>query len=193
VRLFLAVNLSEDAIEAAGAWMRALSTRLGPRRTGELKLVEASQLHLTIHFFGEVPEPNIDKLRATLSDPLRLPPYELETGAAGTFPSSGQPRVLWLAIGGGRDETIALHDAIQNRLAATPLVYRTEARPFAPHLTVARVRHDAQSGLGRDLARALRAEPPPATRSYVDRATLYRSHPSPRGSRYEAICHAPLV
>lgn len=58
--------------------------------------------------------------------------------------------------------------------------YAPQARPYLAHVTVARV------GKGQ---RALAVPPPPPTLTLADTAsvTLYRSHLSPRGSRYEAL------
>jgi 2'-5' RNA ligase len=192
VRLFLAVDLTAALTAAVDDWIRRLARRLGPRRAAELKLADADRLHLTLHFFGEVAEPDVDDLCAVLGVPFDSAAYDLELGAPGTFPSAGRPRVVWLGLDRGQDETIALQKAVATRLHAAPFMRSPDARPFHPHLTVARVRPGARPGLARDLSAALDAELPPGGACRVDRVTLYRSHLSPRGPSYEALMQVPL-
>jgi 2'-5' RNA ligase len=96
--------------------------------------------------------------------------------------------VLWLpprrphalAIGlVDRDRQLgAVQAALAGALAAAG-VYEPEARPFRPHVTVARPR-------GRSLARTELAAPPPLA-FVVLSLSLYRSRTEPGGARYEAL------
>jgi 2'-5' RNA ligase len=63
-------------------------------------------------------------------------------------------------------------------------VYEPERRPFWPHVTLARVRGAGRGGGPRVEPIAL--APPEATFD-ARQVTLYRSHLSPRGARYEPL------
>lgn len=64
-------------------------------------------------------------------------PLELAVGEVGSF--GRPPRVIWLGLGGpGREALEALAAALD--AAAADLGFPPEARPFTPHLTLARVR-----------------------------------------------------
>ncbi|MDQ6806449.1 MAG: hypothetical protein M3065_16120, partial [Actinomycetota bacterium] len=59
--------------------------------------------------------------------------------------------------------------------------YRPEARPFLAHITLARVAKDERLRAGP------LPPPPPIVLADTATVTLYRSHLSSRGSRYEAV------
>jgi len=60
-------------------------------------------------------------------------------------------------------------------------LYKPEKRPFWPHITFARVKRGERRP-------APIEGPPPATDPFeATDVTLYRSHLSPRGARYEAL------
>ena len=67
------------------------------------------------------------------------------------------------------------------RALADARLHRPEKRPFWPHVTVARVKR------GERRVPALDAPAPPAEPFVAPVVTLYRSHLSPRGARYEAL------
>jgi 2'-5' RNA ligase len=83
-----------------------------------------------------------------------------------------------------------LHAICSERLQ--PFGYEPEGRPFAAHLTIARFT-DVRSAESRAIRAAvadLRVEP---MRWTVERVTIFRSHLSSRGPRYEPLAHATLV
>jgi 2'-5' RNA ligase len=70
--------------------------------------------------------------------------------------------------------------------ACRPLGFEPDARPFRPHLTIARLRRPAAVGDVLD-----RIELPPL-RFDARELVLYRSHLSQQGARYEALARLPL-
>jgi RNA 2',3'-cyclic 3'-phosphodiesterase len=184
MRLFLALDLPRDVKHALGEWIRRLIRTLGPHRSAQIKFVDAENLHLTLRFFGEVDPPGFESLVAALDRPWSVAPFELELGSTGTFPPRGRPRVVWIGATAGREASIALYDEARLRLqnAGFPDI---DPRPFSPHATIGRVRDTARSGLGSDLTAALAATALPVLRCTIDRLTLFESHLSPRGPRYE--------
>jgi RNA 2',3'-cyclic 3'-phosphodiesterase len=182
-RLFVALDLPEAVISALVAWRRPVVSE-----TDGLRAVAPEALHVTLCFLGSRPEEAIDPLAAlvegcatsfggvaglALGEPLWLPHQ--------------RPRVLAVALEDRHGQLGALQECVVGRLAADGW-HDPEARPYLPHVTVARVR----SGDGRSPSgRALPA--PPALAFDGAAVTLYRSRPHPDGSRYEPLSVSRLA
>lgn len=181
-RLFVALDLPEEVVEALVAWRARLL-----REHDVLRPVRPQALHATLCFLGRLDERAIEPLGALVA---------AVAGEAGAAPRLALGEPLWLPRRRPRVLALALRDAsgALGRLQATLAArlagdgwYEPEARPYLPHVTVARVRGEAA-------APPRRAAPPavPAL-AFAGRAlTLYRSHPHPSGSRYEALSRNPL-
>jgi 2'-5' RNA ligase len=83
----------------------------------------------------------------------------------------------------------AIHAELNRRL--TPFGYEPENRPFNAHLTLARVK-DVRGG-ARDVRKIVSALVGSSRTCHVTHATLFQSHLSPKGSRYEAIARIDLA
>jgi RNA 2',3'-cyclic 3'-phosphodiesterase len=173
MRLFVALELPEDVRAALTAWT--------PSAPG-LRAVPAAQLHVTLAFLGERPEPQAARVAALLPGVGRAV-AQLTLGAPLWLPAR-RPRVLAVAIGDGDGALAALQrDLVAGLVEA--IGFAAQRRPFLAHVTVGRVRGD------RDGAAAARDEPldpPPAVGAFSAAAlTLMRSRLSPHGARYEAL------
>lgn len=132
----------------------------------ELRWSRPDQWHLTVKFFGPVPDP--DPLAAQVADVVRRhEPFSLSLGGAGAFPSPRRASVLWVGVGEGSDALGSL---------AAPLL--DDDRPFRAHLTVAR------ASKARDVRRVVEAldecgESEPWT---VDEVVLFDSDTRPEGA-----------
>ena len=153
----------------------------------DVKWAEPSNLHWTLHFFGETPRERVPGIEAVMKAAAGgSAPFELELGEAGAFPSKRAPRVLWLGLGSGEDALGALATDLRKRLADKG--FEVEARPFRAHLTLGRVR-----GLKRvqALGRALEDVRVRASMR-GERLELVRSWLGPTGPRYETILSIEL-
>jgi 2'-5' RNA ligase len=112
-------------------------------RTGnEVKWVEAENLHVTLLFLGEVDEravPDVCKAVSAVAQEQAAFLMSIET--AGCFPNPRRPRVLWVGVGEGSQEVVALHDALEPPLLDLGC-YRREGRQYTPHITLGRVKSD---------------------------------------------------
>jgi 2'-5' RNA ligase len=187
MRLFVAVEISEEARRAASATADGLRTAIGPAL--KARWVPAENLHLTVRFIGHVDDARAPSVIGALAVPLDVPAFDVELGGCGVFPSSGPPRVLWIGLTRGLPHLAAMHEAFNARLR--PFGFEPESRAFNAHLTLARVK-DAPKGAAAAVREALRAAAPPVTRVDVSRATIFASHMSPKGPRYEPLAHAEL-
>lgn len=158
------------------------------RLRADLKTVEASQLHFTLSFLGNVP----DEARAALGDAIReaargVPAFDLELRAVGAFPSARRPRVVWAGVADPKAIS-ELATLVRAELAKRDLP--RDDKDFRAHLTLARVR--SEKGV-EDLVSFLRHHGHDDLGSiHVSEVVLYRSVLSPRGPAYEALETAPL-
>lgn len=134
--------------------------------------------HLTLKFLGWVEEERADEISAAVQRAASgRSAFDAGFAEVGGFPNLGRPRVLWVGLGEGAEETTALAAEVERELA--PLGFEAEGRPFHGHLTLARFK------------RPKRIEVPtvevPRNRFRVTELTLFRSHLHPEGARYEAL------
>jgi RNA 2',3'-cyclic 3'-phosphodiesterase len=182
-RLFFALLPTQPTRAALAAWQEAV---LGGRE--ELRLPPAESLHVTLTFLGARPEPEIAAIAAAGLSAVdgRAAPRPRPGGLVGV--PRRRPRLLALDLVDPSGLTEALATAVAGALAAAGL-HEPEGRPFWAHLTVARVR----GGRTGTAATARALERPRGELSALpaelgfDRIALMRSHPGPRGARYEAL------
>jgi 2'-5' RNA ligase len=182
MRLFIAVELAADTVRAATRVSTALRRETGSHLRATW--VAPDNMHLTVRFIGHVDDGRVPGLLEALTPPLDMPEFDVELGACGMFPPSGSPRVIWIGLTLGLLPLTAMHAEFDRRLM--PFGFEPETRPFSAHLTLARVK-DAPRGMGAALRETLRAVTPSAPRSHITRATIFQSHLSSKGPRYEAL------
>ena len=191
MRLFLAADLDDAtraAATAAVARLRASAEAQQPGTARGVAWVKPPNLHLTLHFLGEVDEARWPGLREALAPPLEHPAPRLALEGWGTFPPRGPARVIWMGVAGDAGALGAAHSTLGDRLRRFGIVI--DARPFSAHLTVGRVK--VPSGLFWNRLCAA-AEPPASGEWAVPACTLYQSHLSPAGSAYSARLSIPFA
>ncbi len=101
MRIFAAIDLSDDARAAIAAEQAAIVKALGDDAR-DVKVVRPEHMHLTLAFAGDA----TDAVGAAIVENMHLEiphaPFELAFGGVGTFPPRGAPQVLWLGVIGGR-------------------------------------------------------------------------------------------
>jgi 2'-5' RNA ligase len=187
MRLFVAVEIDGDVRRLAGEIQAELEGRLAPVLT--TRWVPPDNMHLTVRFIGHVDDARAPAVIEMLTRPLDVAPFEIELGACGMFPPTGSPRVLWIGLAQGLTSLALLHHTFNQRLR--PLGIDPEARPFRAHLTLGRIK-EAPGGCSRAVRDALRSIAVPPLRFDVGRATVFQSHLSPKGSRYEPMGFSSL-
>jgi 2'-5' RNA ligase len=185
MRLFTAVELSDDARAAIASEQEKLATVLGAVARS-LRFVHAGHMHLTLVVIGEIADARTGPIVEVMSADIAQAPFGVVFGGMGTFPPSGAPRVLWLGVVRGAQELIELAALVARRLAAGGVA--VEPRAFRPHLTLARWRERSHAGRPR-----LAESTDVVARVDVGAVTLYRSRLSPAGPSYTALAHARLI
>ncbi|MDQ6857375.1 MAG: RNA 2',3'-cyclic phosphodiesterase [Chloroflexota bacterium] len=183
MRLFIAVPLPRELTDRAAALL--------PPALPALKPVRPELMHITLAFLGWTADDRLpDVVAAARAATARHRGFDLTMAGAGRFPASGRPRVVWLGIGAGAEPLAALAAEVARALRAAQLTF--EDRPFAPHLTLARLRVEASASEWRTVAAAIDGLTVPALRTHVDRIAVVESVLSPKGPRYTARAELPL-
>jgi RNA 2',3'-cyclic 3'-phosphodiesterase len=148
--------------------------------------IARDNLHLTLKFLGGVEAERLERIGIALAAAAAVSqPFDLEVRELAAFPTPARARVLWAGVGAGGEAAAALVARIDAALA--PLGFPPEARAFAAHVTLGRVRTPHASPA---LAGVLHAGV--LGRQRVTAASLMRSDLSPRGARYTELAHLPL-
>jgi len=150
----------------------------------DVRWVPVGNIHLTLKFFGNIPETAVGTINASTRAVTRdMQPFDLQIRRLGAFPGINRPRVVWLGL---EEPTGALAD-LHRRLEAAfhAIGYPSEDRAFNPHLTLGRVR----SNQGRDRLSQMLAQVtvPEFPQFRVTVLTLFRSTLSPQGSIYTPV------
>jgi 2'-5' RNA ligase len=148
-------------------------------------------------FLGEIAEDRLVGAKAALARAARAPEspgptapraFRLELDGLGAFPPHGPVRVVWAGCGAGAEALGDLASAVEEAFAAEG--FPPEARPFSPHLTLARVKDPVA---GRKLARALASVPAePFGSVAVSSLVLFRSELTPRGAEHAELLRVAL-
>jgi 2'-5' RNA ligase len=140
LRTFLALDPGKPLHE------RLLSLQEKLAESGaDVKWVESANLHLTLHFLGEVEDRDLAGICRVTSDvAANLERFTVSLHGVGCFPNPRRPRVIWVGVSEGREAVMELHAALEQPLLDLGC-YRRESRPFTPHLTLGRVNSDKGS------------------------------------------------
>jgi 2'-5' RNA ligase len=136
MRLFAAIPMPKPAREAL------LDVLAELRQTGwPVRWVGEGNLHLTVKFYGDVPDHDVPLLGEGLAAAVRgTPVLAMQLTGVDAFPALRRPRVIWAAV----DAPPAL-ELMQHRVeqAAATAGYPPEGKAFRPHITLGRLKSGA--------------------------------------------------
>lgn len=175
-RLFAAIEVPEELQAALAALRQPLPGA---------KWVQAENLHLTLRFVGDVPNPVAaefaDGLAAVAADC-----FELTIAGLGAF-GGNDPKSLWAGV----DPSPALDSLARAcERAARAAGLPPDSRKFAAHVTLARMRHSRPEQVAKVLQRNGRFHLPPFM---VERFVLMSSRPNVGGGPYVVEEAYPLA
>ncbi len=180
VRLFFAIPVPSAVRDALSGVMTDM--RRGVR--ARVRWAPPEGIHMTLHFLGHQDESiasRIDELVAPLAPQFHAVAARL--GSVGFFPDAEHPRVVWVGIEEAGETLPTLHARLGREI--TRLGLDVDARPWSPHLTIARLELPLPSS-----AFAARV---PDIQFLIDRFCLYRSDLSPGGATYTELRSYPLA
>ena len=183
MRLFIAVPLPQELTDRAAALL--------PAALPALKRVRPELMHVTLAFLGWTPDERLDTVvEGARAAVVGSQAFDLDFAGAGRFPATGRPRVVWLGIRAGEQALAGLAGSVVAELRRRELTF--DDRPFAPHLTLARLRADASGPEARTVAAAVDGVVVPELRAHVDRISVVESVLSATGPRYTTRAEAPF-
>jgi 2'-5' RNA ligase len=189
-RTFVAIELGE----AARVYLRGEIGRLG-RAVPAARWVNPDGLHLTLAFLGELDDARLAEVVPAVTEAtVGAEPFTLTIGALGTFGTPRAPRVIWAGVGGALRPLGALHQRLAAALALRG--FALDARPYSPHLTLARVSAPLPPEQLRWLAALVSdatRQPVRAPEIHVIAVSVMKSELTRPAARYTRLAAVPLA
>lgn len=182
LRAFIAVELGEALRRALGEVQAQVRAAVDL----PVRWVEPEKAHLTLKFLGDIDEGQVEAIVSAMADiASQAQPMTVALGDVGGFPTLARPRVLWVGLRGDVGPLTDLQQALERRMES--LGFAAEGRPFAPHLTLGRVRGGDRSRHLEEAA-GLAADAPTAEAvQRVDRISLMQSTLRAQGPEYRSL------
>ena len=176
IRLFAAVEVPHPIAEGLVRRQQGLpGARWRPQEA----------LHITLRFFGEMPESQAAELDVQLSE-IGAPAFDLELAGVGAFGEGGDVRAVWAGV----EASEPLNQlAARCEAAARRVGLEGEKRAYRPHVTLAYLRRPDPNRVGAWIANHNLLHSPPFRVGWFG---LYSSWLSKDGSRYELERDYPL-
>ena len=188
VRTFIAILIPDKTRRALAECIQQLSG-LAPQG---VRWVDPEGIHLTLRFLGDIPVERIeDVLAAQGAAAGSCEPFSLQLSGLGMFPNADRPRVLWAGVSGDMDALRLFQEEVEAQLERVG--FPRDRQPFAPHLTLGRIRDRASSAERKRIAAATdsvalgHAMPWVVEESHLIRSTL-----TPQGAIYTSLGAARL-
>lgn len=182
LRLFFGVTLPPPIGSALGIW-QAQAERIAPQLRG----TQVEGLHFTLAFLGQTDEQAARQVQTLLGE-FELQPMTLALDRVPVVvPPSGQPRLIAGQLRSGIEDLTGLQANLARKLEAGRF-FKPEARPYWPHITLARTRNPRRGERPLRRVEGLPQLPEDATSTFNPVAvTLFKSDLRPRGAVYTAI------
>ncbi len=170
MRVFIAIDMPESV----SAHLRTLQSQIkGARCT------LPSHFHLTLRFLGDIDEQDLPGIKERLAL-VKFGAFDARVRGIGTFPGGARVSIIWAGL-----EPADLLGALQKSISRALVgIGAPEDFPFAPHITLARVKTAEDKSALFSSIRAMRAEP---LTFRVDRFRLYESTLTPDGPAYKSL------
>lgn len=149
----------------------------------KIKWVETHNMHITLKFFGDTSDSEIDTIEKIVAPIAReTPSFHVKVEGTGFFGKSRQPRVLWFGINdGSRLKNVGNH--VLNALEKAG--FEKERNEFNPHLTLGRIKFIKDIELFREVIEDFRNEE--IQESEISEIILFESILHPGGPEYNPL------
>jgi RNA 2',3'-cyclic 3'-phosphodiesterase len=188
LRAFIAVEIPQHTRQMIERQSARLRQSLGDDL---VRWVPSENMHLTLKFLGDVASSHLNFLKQMISQTADShAPFDLQVGGLGCYPNPRSPRVIWIGI--HAPPTLA---SLQKNIEAgsVRLGYERDERAFSPHLTIGRVRQNANpADLPKVRAALSSIQFGDMEIARVDSVHLFKSDLTPSGSIYTNLFSAPL-
>ena len=181
IRSFIAIQLAPDVNRHSTRMLQ----RLRQSNDG-IKWVPTDNLHLTLKFLGDVDNTEVPDVCNVIHKVCsHHPPFHLDFGGTGAFPSIERPRILYAGV---EDSSGALTEIV-NRLEKdlADLGFKPEPRDYMPHLTLGRTRGGSRRASGEVLARLMAESETELGTMTVDSVQMFASFLDKQGPTYQVM------
>lgn len=128
MRTFIAVSFSKEYEK----YVKSIQKQL---KSEDLKFIEPSNVHLTLHYLGEIDFKQMHKVNSIFEEVLKdIKPFILTTGYFDSF-KKGTKHIAYQRIEIGEDDLSHLFEVLRIGLKKNDLPYHES---FNPHITYAR-------------------------------------------------------
>ncbi len=199
IRAFLAIEPSQELRAELALVQQELKHRIEPelKRDTRISWVQPAKIHLTMKFLGDMDEQVIDPLHRALEQAIgnRIV-VNVPLERLGAFPRPHSPRVMWVGPpenwerGAEAKRVTEIQSVIEQ--ACEGLSFLREAKPFSPHLTLARIKAGERQ-VGVALAKGGVLDRPLSLGSLaMESVVLMKSELKPTGSVYTKLWEARM-
>ena len=184
VRVFIAVDISTEARDVLGEVIRRLQ-QLG---VSGFRWVRPDGIHLTLKFLGDIETSTVEGILAAMERAsMGKGPLTLGLSGIGAFPTTNNPRVIWVGLKGEVERLKELQAHVDRELFSAQGISR-EARPFTPHLTLGRERDRVSAEQRRNAGAAMAKVDEVADVWWrIEELNLVRSTLTPSGAEYSLL------
>lgn len=182
--------LPADAAERVAALASRLARAAHAAKNDAYRAARTEQLHYTLKFLGAVDE---DGQARSCEVGSRIAaayaPFALTLAGVGAFPKAARPRVVWVGARDGAAKLTALAQGLDAALVTAGFV--AEERPFAPHLTIARMKGTSgQADVAAAIEKYAAAD---VGTMHVTEFSLMQSKVTSAGATYTPVATFPLA
>lgn len=188
-RTFIALDMIEEQQRFLGSVIERAA-----RDLPSLRWVNPAGIHLTLAFLGELDDERLAlAMEAARVTAQNFSPFTYRLKGLGVFDSRKQARVIWMGVEDSPSPYVqgsplqALHSGLNRELSRRG--FEVEARPFSPHLTLARIKTALTAQEQQTLTRLLQSNQAAATSQLYPARSLFvmKSDLSSRSARYSCL------
>jgi 2'-5' RNA ligase len=188
MRTFIAIELPQEIKNVLLKLQEQLKTS-----QADVKWVNPQNIHLTLKFLGEVDEKKLEEIGEILEAlKTAVGPFYIRLSSVGAFPKIDYPRVVWVGIDKGDNETKEIAGLLEAKIAKLDIP--AEDRPFSSHITIGRVKSGLNRGrLVKNLNDSLNQFGQENVEFQVRKIVLFKSTLTPKGPIYEILKDVSLT
>ena len=188
----LRASIALELPTAVTETLEHLVQELQSRGVEAVRWARPEGIHLTLKFLGNISSDSVGRISQALSRcAASSAPFDLCLKDLGAFPSTRDPRVIWVGLGGALEPLVTFQTALESELEH--LGFARERRPFSPHLTLGRTRDGMTAPQRRRIGEAIVSEQLEVGGVLpVKEVNLVKSVLTPSGAVYTSLYSTPL-
>jgi RNA 2',3'-cyclic 3'-phosphodiesterase len=184
IRAFIAAEIGEEVREKLARLQSHLKYM-----SQEARWVPPKDMHFTLTFLGEVPDSTVGAVSSAMDKAAGpVAPFACEVAGLGFFGSPRSPRVIWAGMRGNVQPLLDIHSCLAASMKE--LGFEPDERPFAPHLTLARLKFPKHTE--KLIAELERKKDESLGNVQISRIVLIKSNLGSHDDRYAVIYEARL-